>query len=111
MLPRALGTSNIVFLEPVDTLPAEYGMTVCRVQRVRDAFLAAKAISAIMRLPIHDVSGDTIGVLSEGSRRSRRTGCRELVFFSRRDFEDTGVFFHVVVSPLIYFKPSGSVTK
>lgn len=44
MLPGNLGADDIVLLEPVYTLPAEYGMTVCRVQRVRDAFLAAKGL-------------------------------------------------------------------
>ena len=51
------------------------------------------------------------GVLPAESRLSRRTGSLRLVFFNRRGFDDAGVLFHVVVSPLIYFKPSGSETK
>lgn len=62
MLPGTLGTDDIVLLEPVDTLPAEYGMTVCSVQRVRDTFLETKAVSAVMRFPIHDVPRNAKGL-------------------------------------------------
>ena len=59
MLAGTLGGGHVVILEYIDSLAGEYGVVICHGQRISDAFLTAKAVSAILRQTVYGVSRDT----------------------------------------------------
>ena len=88
ILTGALGTCHIILPEGIHTLPTKDRMAIRGSQCICQIVLTAKTVATILRLTIHNVSGntDSIGILLDqrhiiaACAVSRRHGRRDLMW-------------------------------